>query len=401
MQTSIIKEFLNTPAGQEADSILRKCVHCGFCTATCPTYQLLNDELDGPRGRIYQIKQMLEGHEVTDKTRIHLDRCLTCRNCETTCPSGVEYSKLLDIGRAEVEKRAPRPVHQKVTRYLLDRVLTSRFMSSALFQIARIMRPVLPQRLARKVSDKPINLDISSVPSTNRKMLVLDGCVQPSLTPRTNQAARLVLAKFGITLISVAKANCCGALSHHLSFQQRAEQMARTNIDAWWPHVQNGVEAIIVSATGCGVMVKDYAHLLAQDSNYVEKAKIICDLTRDLSEVVINESSHLKNIGNGRRIAFHSPCTYQHGLRLSGTVEKILINAGYVLSPVANSHLCCGSAGSYSLLQEKLSRQLLENKLKDLTKESPELIASANVGCQLHLSSQANIPVVHWIELLV
>ena len=248
MQTSITKEFLNTRAGQEADSILRKCVHCGFCTATCPTYQLLNDELDGPRGRIYQIKQMLEGHEVTDKTRTHLDRCLTCRNCETTCPSGVEYGKLLDIGRVEVEKRTTRPFKERLIRLLLDRLLTNRILSSALFTVARVLRPILPKQLAKKIIKRQSHLPVPDTDS-KRTMLVLDGCVQPNLTPRTNQAARIILGRAGIKLVSVAKANCCGALSHHLSFKQRAEQIVRNNIDAWWPHIESGAEAIVVTAS--------------------------------------------------------------------------------------------------------------------------------------------------------
>ena len=400
MQTSITKEFLNTRAGQEADSILRKCVHCGFCTATCPTYQLLNDELDGPRGRIYQIKQMLEGHEVTDKTRTHLDRCLTCRNCETTCPSGVEYGKLLDIGRVEVEKRTTRPFKERLIRLLLDRLLTNRILSSALFTVARVLRPILPKQLAKKIIKRQSHLPVPDTDS-KRMMLVLDGCVQPNLTPRTNQAARIILGRAGIKLVSVAKANCCGALSHHLSFKQRAEQIVRNNIDAWWPHIESGAEAIVVTASGCGVMLKDYGHVLLDDPDYAAKAKTISAMTMDLSEVITKELTKVDNIGKGRRISFHAPCTYQHGLGLSGTAENLLEKAGYELCPVANPHLCCGSAGSYSLLQPEISGSLLKNKLVDLTSDSPELIATANVGCQTHLLTRSKIPVVHWIELLV
>ncbi|MFT5111820.1 MAG: glycolate oxidase iron-sulfur subunit [Parasphingorhabdus sp.] len=399
MQTAILDKYKNTAAGQEAESILRKCVHCGFCTATCPTYQLLGDELDGPRGRIYQIKQVLEGQSDGVAARVHLDRCLTCRSCETTCPSGVEYGRLVDIGRKIVEPVAPRPWRERLIRTGLGYFLSSRNRAGILFAMARWFRPILPVSLANKVPprQKPIAFSKSSHP---RKMLLLEGCVQPALTPATNQAARQVLDRLGITLESIKAAGCCGALNHHLSQEEQARAHVRRNIDAWWPRINNDVEAIVVSATGCGVMIKDYGYFMQDDQDYAAKAEKVSSSCRDLSEVVIENFDPEKFPTSTRRIAFHTPCTYQHGLRLNGKVEEILTLLGYELNVVRDSHMCCGSAGTYSILQSELSSKLLDKKIENLLAGAPELIVTANVGCQTHLMSAAEIPVQHWIELL-
>jgi glycolate oxidase iron-sulfur subunit len=400
MQTSISPQLLNRPDIAEADAILRSCVHCGFCTATCPTYQLLGSELDGPRGRIYLIKEMLETEQASDKTRLHLDRCLTCRSCETTCPSGVRYGRLIDIGREMVEELAPRSLAERLVRKAMLAVIPYTARMSVALTIARVFRPLLPSQLQKKI---PVKQTATLTPVTfhTRRMLVLEGCVQPLGTPNTNAAAARVLDRLGISLISASNTGCCGALNQHLSDSDGARAMMRRNIDAWWPHVEDGVEAIVMTASGCSVMVKDYGVALKDDAVYADKAAHISALTRDLSEVLSQENlDAFTHIGQGMRVAYQSSCTMQHGQMLGGMVEMILRHCGYELTQVEDSHLCCGAAGTYTLLQAKLSRQLLENKLAALQDGKPEIIASANVGCQMHLASASDLPVKHWIELL-
>ena len=400
MQTQLPPQLRDSAEGREADAILRSCVHCGFCTATCPTYQLLGDELDGPRGRIYLIKQMLEGQPVSRETQLHLDRCLTCRACETTCPSGVRYGRLADIGRGIAEQRIARPLGQRLFRRALRLVLPHARRFAALLRLGQTLRPLLPAALRAKV---PAPQAAGDWPVANRarRMLVLAGCAQSSATPRTNTAAARVLDRLGITLQVAPEAGCCGALSHHLSAEAEARAFMRANIDAWWPHVEQGIEAIVMTASGCGVMVKDYGALLRDDPAYADKAARVSALTRDLGEILAAEDiTALGQAGAGRRIAFHAPCTLQHGQQLPGLVEDLLRRLGFELTEVGDSHLCCGSAGSYSLLQPELSRQLRDNKLDSLQGGAPELIATANVGCQLHLATASGGPVVHGIELL-
>lgn len=404
MQTLLADSIRNTQAGNEAESILRKCVHCGFCTATCPTYQLLGDELDGPRGRIYLIKQMLEGTPTTATTREHLDRCLTCRSCETTCPSGVHYSRLLDIGRQVAEQQAPRSVVDSGKRYLLKTVLPRTGLFRFAVSLGRAASPFLPAHLARKVPPvktampRPENLHA-------RRMLALAGCVQPVLTPNTNAAAARVLDRLGISLIEAQGAGCCGAVPFHLNDVSAAQVLARKNIDAWWPLLEAGAEAVVMTASGCGVQVKDYPHLLQDDPDYVRKAEKLASLCRDISEVIAAEAEKIKpllpssTMPSGR-VAFHSPCTLQHGQKIRGVIEGLLTAAGYQLSEVADGHLCCGSAGTYSVLQADLSHQLRDRKLAALCADKPDQIATANVGCQCHLESGSEVPVKHWIELI-
>jgi glycolate oxidase iron-sulfur subunit len=405
MQTSFSPGMLDNPDVAEIDAILRSCVHCGFCNATCPTYQLLGSELDGPRGRIYLIKEMFETGQASDKTRLHLDRCLTCRSCETTCPSGVRYGRLVDIGRETVEHLAPRSFAEKLLRKSMLAVIPYTARMSVALKLARVFRPLLPQQLQKKIPSKQI---ASITPATlhTRRMLVLDGCVQPLGTPNTNAAAVRVFDRLGISLVSAAGTGCCGALNQHLSDPEGARTMMRRNIDAWWPHVELGAEAIVMTASGCGLMVKDYAESLKNDAAYADKAARISALTRDVSEIVLGEMLNREDlgafghIGRGMRVAYQSSCTLQHGQKLGGKVESILQRCGYELTPVEDSHLCCGAAGSYTLLQPALSRQLLDNKLAALQKGKPEVIVSANVGCQMHLAGESDVPVRHWIELL-
>lgn len=400
MQTDIIPEFLKTPEGQEADAILRACVHCGFCTATCPTYQLLGDELDGPRGRIYQIKQVLEGRTATRTTQIHLDRCLTCRSCETTCPSGVRYARLADIGRGIVETQVQRPLSEKLLRQALVKLVPYPSRFGALVKLGGIVKPLLPATLKAKVP-KARPAGAWPTPGGGRRMLALAGCVQSVATPATNAAAARVLGRLGIDLIEVPEAGCCGAVAYHLNAQAEGLDAMRRNIDAWWPQVQAGAEAILVNASGCGAVVKEYGELLHQDARYTAKAARISELARDPVEVLSKvDLEPLGKPGRGRKVAVHAPCTLQHGQQLNNQVEPILTQLGFVPTPVPDAHLCCGSAGTYSLTQPALSRQLRDDKIAALESGTPEIIATANIGCQLHLEAGADTPVVHWLELL-
>ena len=403
METNLADFIRDTPAGREADAILRKCVHCGFCTATCPTYQLLGDELDGPRGRIYLMKQVLEGATPTERTQLHLDRCLTCRSCETTCPSGVQYGRLVDIGRAVVDEQVGRSAGEKVKRWMLRAVIPHRSRFSALLKLGQIARLLLPGRVKRKVPQK-VQRVVWPASTHQRKMLVLEGCVQPALSPNTNAAAARVLDKLGISLVRAQQAGCCGAVSYHLNAQDEGLDYMRRNIDAWWPYVDEGVEAIIVTASGCASMIAEYGHLLRNDPAYWDKALRISTLMKDISEIILAEKEKIKSLpGNSntsRKIAFHSPCSLQHGLKLKGTVERLLADLGFQLTAVPDAHLCCGSAGTYSLLQPELSQRLLDNKIAALSSGKPDAIVTANIGCQSHLQTATDLSLMHWIEAL-
>ena len=398
MQTQLSSDHKESAAGKEADRVLRSCVHCGFCNATCPTYQLLGDELDGPRGRIYQIKQILEGHTATASIQLHLDRCLTCRACETTCPSGVEYHKLLDIGRDLVEQQVKRPWRQRLIRKLLCTVLPYRNRFMPLLRVGQVFRFLLPNKLKQQF---PARQTLRQIPESqhNRFVILLEGCVQPGLAPQINHATKRVLDRLGIHTASAEQAQCCGALPFHLNEIEQAKTLARNNIDNWWPLIEKGAEAIIINASGCAPMVKDYGHLLQLDTAYAERAHKISELASDLSEFMTGED--LSSLSpKHARIAFHSPCTLQHAQRLDGIVETLLIKLGFELTTVKDTHLCCGSAGTYSILQPELSTQLRSNKLNNLLDDQPELIATANIGCLLHIQQGTEKKVKHWIELL-
>jgi glycolate oxidase iron-sulfur subunit len=402
MQTALADFIRDTPEGREADAILRKCVHCGFCTATCPTYLLLGDENDGPRGRIYLVKQILEGAAVTAKTQLHLDRCLTCRACETTCPSGVRYGRLADIGRKLVEERVARPLWERVKRRVLAEVLPRRSLFGPLLKLGQLARPLLPTELAEKV---PPAMPVPGAwPAARhaRKMLVLAGCVQPSISPDINAAAARVLDRIEVSLVEARGAGCCGGLRFHLNYQEAGLDDMRALIDRWWPHIEAGAEAIVMTASGCGVTVKEYGHLLQHDARYAAKAARISAMTRDISEVLDAEFNRLEPMlgKSGGRVAFHPPCTLQHGQNIKGVTERLLERAGFELTPVPDAHLCCGSAGTYSILQPELAESLKRNKLAALGSGGPELIATANIGCLAHLQSGTGLPVRHWIVAL-
>lgn len=400
MDVTLAESFKQNEPAQAAAQIIRKCVHCGFCTATCPTYQLLGDESDGPRGRIYLIRELLEKGSATAQTRLHLDRCLLCRSCETTCPSGVHYGRLLETGRDLLEQVQPRPGVNTLRRKVVAKALVQTPVVEALVKTGVRGRKLLPQSIRKQLP--------SSLPGTpwpparhERTMLVLGGCVQGALSPQTNLSTACLLDSIGISLLKESKTGCCGAVGLHTSDHSMGLRHARQRIDLWWPLINDGVEAILFTASGCGVTIKDYGHLLKDDPSYAHKAKKVSQLARDISEVVLAEIEQLdQHIGKHRKIVFHPPCTLQHGLKLAGTVEKILSHVGFDLLPVNDSHLCCGSAGTYSLFQPEISNQLRANKLNALQQHTPEIIATANIGCQQHLKTKANVDVVHWIELL-
>ena len=402
MQTNIADSFRNTPEGEVAERILRNCVHCGFCLATCPTYQILGNELDSPRGRIYLMKQVLEGATPTAKTQLHLDRCLTCRNCETTCPSGVEYGKLLDIGRHIVEEAVGRSATETATRAALKTGLGTPLLFTSALKLGQSVRGLMPGFLKSRI---PAAEAAGTWPAARhaRRMLVLQGCVQPGLKPNINTATARVLDRIGISLIAADEAGCCGALAHHLNDTDDGLASARRNIDAWLPHLDAGTEAIVMTASGCGVMVKDYGWLLRADPVYAEKAARVSAATRDISEILVAERDAIKALAArpaAKRIAYQPPCTLQHGQKLTGGVETLLADAGFELTPVAEKHLCCGSAGTYSILQPDIADQLKVRKLGNLQAGQPELIVTANIGCLTHLQSGTQTPVRHWVELL-
>ena len=409
MQTTLAASLKDTSQGREADSILRSCVHCGFCLATCPTYQLLGDELDSPRGRIYLMKQMLEGAPVTADTQLHLDRCLTCRSCETTCPSGVQYGRLLDIGRAMTEERVERPPLLALKRYVLRRVLPHRRRFAVLLGLARLVRGILPRELRAKLPEKTRAEPLQWPPVRHaRRVLMLEGCVQPTLAPGVNIAAARVLDHLGISAVRVTSAGCCGAVTHHLSAHAETLQQLKVNIDALWPHIESGAEAIVMTASACTAMLTDYGHLLREDPVYAARATRVSELARDISEVVLAEKQVLEEVLRrsgaraklGPKVAFQSPCTLQHALKVRGPVESLLGEAGFTLTHVPDSHLCCGSAGTYSILQPELSARLLTAKVAALEYGQPAYIATANIGCHTHIRGGTALPVRHWIELV-
>lgn len=401
MQTSLADFIRYTPDGNEAEKILRNCVHCGFCTATCPTYQLLGDELDGPRGRIYQIKQVLEGDAATPTVRQHLDRCLTCRSCETTCPSGVDYHRLLDIGRKVVEEKAPRPFTERLMRKILIQTLAYPKRLKPFVTLGQFLKPAMPASLKEKIPNSNAGKYLAPSTSGERRMLIMQGCAQSAMAPEINDAAVKIFAHLDIRVDIVEQAGCCGALPHHLNDHERSLVMAKKNIDAWIPELDAGCEAIIITASGCGAHLKDYGKLLADDPNYAEKAQRVADLCRDPAELLLKEDiKRLKGNISNDKLAVHTPCTLQHALGLNGSVETLLGKIGYELCGVEEGHLCCGSAGTYSITQPKISNELRTKKLYALNRHHPDKIVTANIGCMMHLQEEGGKPVGHWLNLV-
>jgi glycolate oxidase iron-sulfur subunit len=408
MQTALADFIRGSPAGREADAILRSCVHCGFCLPACPTYQLLGDELDSPRGRIYLMKQLLEGEPVTARTQLHLDRCLTCRACESACPSGVRYGQLLDIGRALVEERVPRSAPVRAQRYLLRRIVPYTRRVRALLGLAGVVRPLLPRALRARLPPASAPPEWPT-PRHARRVVLLEGCVQPALAAGINPAAAQVLDRVGISTLRVAGGGCCGALSYHLSAHNESVAQMRRNVDAIWPHIEAGAEAVVFTASACAAMVRDYGRLLQDDPAYATRAARISALAQDISQLLAANDAALRaalaDAGTAAapgpmRVAFQAPCTLQHALRATGVVEPLLTAAGFSLTPVTDGGRCCGSAGTYSLLQPELAARLLSAKVAALEAGDPQVIATANIGCLAHLRTGTTRPVRHWIELL-
>jgi len=401
MQTQLDKNYLKTAQGGLAEKILRSCVHCGFCNATCPTYQLSGNELDGPRGRIYLIKQMLEGEHAGAKTALHLEQCLTCLSCETTCPSGVQYHQLLEIGRSTIQQQVKLPFRKRLLKLFFLKVVAYPNRFQYAIKLGQIIRPILPSNIKEILPEVgKANVFELDKPSHSRRMLILQGCVHKTLGPEIHSKTIAVFEKLGISIQSIEQAGCCGALSHHLQAQQQTLETIKQNIDAWWPAIEAGAEAIISNASACSLMLKDYGRLLQNDEYYAKKAQKIAELSKDISEILGNEDlTPLKVKAGIKKIAYHPPCTLQHGQKLPEIVETILNAKNLELLPIRDKHLCCGSAGSYSLMQTEISEQLRANKLINLEANQPQLIATANIGCLHHLKAKAHLPVLHWIEL--
>ncbi len=410
MQTFLSPAWRQKPLGREAEEILRACVHCGFCSASCPTYQLLGDELDSPRGRIYLIKQLLEGGAVSHNTRLHLDRCLTCRACESTCPSGVRYHRLKEIGYIALDQQQPAPLLLRFKLRLLRLLLPYPQRFAALLSVAQLFKPLLPEKIQQKIPASqhryatPENAPyaLNTLPVSERYVILPAGCVQAATQPHINQATQSILARLGINVLQVEKEGCCGAMSYHIGAAEEGLDFMRRNIDAWWPPIEAGqVEAIISTASGCGLMLKEYGYYLKNDPSYAEKAAKVAELTWDIGEYLSQQNLHgIQCKPKYNAVAFHPPCTLQHGQKQADAVIQLLKQLGFELTSIADSHLCCGSAGTYSLLQARLSEQLLTDKLDKIYASQAQCIVSANIGCQLQLASRAHIPVKHWIELL-
>ncbi|MFQ3323219.1 MAG: glycolate oxidase iron-sulfur subunit [Pseudomonadales bacterium] len=399
MQPDFSQEFLATDDGKEAERILNACVHCGFCTATCPTYQLDANELDSPRGRIYLIKEMLEDKPVTDVTQTHLDRCLSCQSCETTCPSGVEYHKLLNIGRKRMDDLGLRPWPLRLLRSVIGALMPKRQLFSLLLGLGQFFRPVLPATLKALV---PVKIAAGKLPtnSHSNKVVLMQGCVQPGMNPNINAASARVLDKLNVETILAKGEVCCGALNYHLDQQAKALALAKTNIDLWCQHLDQGVQALVINASGCGNFVNEYADLLKHETGYADKAARVVNHTQDIGQYLAGLNVKPLADAGGVKLAFHSPCTLRHGLKQHETVERLLKNWGFDLTAVQDPHLCCGSAGTYSLLQPERATRLRTKKLAALNAGQPELIATANIGCQSHLQSGSELPVQHWVEIL-
>jgi glycolate oxidase iron-sulfur subunit len=412
MKTALDPAIKNTAEGAAADAILRSCVHCGFCLPACPTYQVLGDELDSPRGRIYLMKQLLEGEAVTARTQLHLDRCLGCRACESACPSGVQYGRLLDLGRALTEERVSRPPLVAAKRRLLNRIVPHTRRAQALLRAARQLRPLLPGKLRAQLPVLPRQSKAPHWPAPRhaRRVVIVRGCVQPLLAQEIDPAAARVLDCIGISAVPSADTGCCGAVSHHLGAHEDAMAQVRRNVDALWAQLEAGAEALVFTASACSAMLGDYGRLLQGDSVYAERAAQISASARDISQILSAQAGELTaKLSSGsarsparlaRRVAFQAPCSLQHALRLCGVVEPLLLAAGFTLTTVGDGQRCCGSAGTYSILQPQLAQQLLRSKVAALEADAPEVIATANIGCLHHIRGATQIPVRHWVELL-
>jgi glycolate oxidase iron-sulfur subunit len=388
MRTDLKSPLAETAAGAVAAEVLRACVHCGFCNATCPTFQITGDELDGPRGRIYLMKQALEGEPVGRLTQHHLDRCLSCRACETTCPSGVEYHRLLDVGRAEISKQVARPWTERLARWAIRALSARPWLLRPLLVLGR----KIPRSARRRRPHEPLTV------AHSRRMSLLTGCVQSAAAPHFNAATARVFDKVGISLAETPAARCCGAVAFHLDAADEARAHVRRNIDAWTAELDAGAEAIVVNASGCAAFIRDYPDVLRGDPAYARRARRVADAVRDPIEILGQAKPTAARAPDHPRIAVHDPCTLRNGPRLDGAVAALLTSLGYQPQPVADPHLCCGSAGAYSLLQPRFAQRLRADKLTALGAGAPDTLYTANIGCWMHLGGASDAPVRHWIE---
>ncbi len=415
MQTGFSPELLADPAMAASEAVIRKCVHCGFCTATCPTYVLLGDELDSPRGRIYLIKDMLENQrDPTADTVKHIDRCLSCLSCMTTCPSGVNYMHLVDHARAYIEARYRRPWRDRLIRSVLAKVLPYPGRFRLALRLARLARPgaslaeritgmrpvsamlaLVPAQLPPKPSATP-----SAVSTAKGRIALLQGCAEPVLRPEIREASVRIINRAGYDVVFAGGEGCCGALVHHLGREEAGLEAARRNVDAWMGEIANGgLDAIVITASGCGTTIKDYGFMLRNDPAYAEKAQRVAALAKDISEFLA-EAEMPAGDGRGLRVAYHAACSLQHGQKVVDLPKRLLADAGYDVRTPAEAHLCCGSAGTYNILQPELAGQLGARKVANLEKLDADVIATGNIGCATQIGQRAGTPVVHTIELL-
>ena len=419
MQTNFTAEQLSDPGVAESEKILRKCVHCGFCTATCPTYVTLGNELDSPRGRIYLIKDMLENNRPADKQVVtHIDRCLSCLACMTTCPSGVNYMHLVDHARAHIEKTYKRPLMNRITRGLLALVLPYPGRFRASLYAARLGRPFAPLFRALpglKPMAAMLELAPASVPQPSKyakpgshagtgqkrgRVAILTGCAQPVLDPGINEAAISLLTRLGVEVVVPQGEGCCGALVHHMGREDQALDSARRNVDVWTQAIEDGgLDAIIVTTSGCGTTIKDYGHMLRLDPAYAEKAARISALAKDVTEYLSTLDLPIVE-AKGMTVAYHSACSLQHGQKVTMPPKLLLKAAGFTVKDPPEGHLCCGSAGTYNIMQPEISERLKARKVRNIEKTRPDVIAAGNIGCMTQIGSATGIPVVHTVELL-
>ncbi|MDQ0347018.1 glycolate oxidase subunit GlcF [Ancylobacter vacuolatus] len=420
MQTNFSLAQLADPQTARSEQVLRACVHCGFCTATCPTYVLLGDELDSPRGRIYLIKDMLENDRpATAEVVKHVDRCLSCLSCMTTCPSGVHYMHLVDHARDHVEKTYHRPVMDRLTRALLARVLPNRTLFrlaiggamlarpfAGLFAAVPGMRPIAamlrlaPARPATRSADEGVRR-FPAQGVRRARVALLDGCAQPVLRPEIDAAAIRLMTRMGVEIVRPIGGGCCGSLTHHMGKEELALANARANVDAWWREIEGeGLDAILVTTSGCGTTIKDYGHMLRTEPAYAERAAKVSALAKDVSEFLAAQELPAPVIAPGIRVAYHSACSLQHGQRVRTPPKTLLASVGFTVLEPAEGHLCCGSAGTYNILQPEIAERLRSRKVANIERTEPEVIAAGNIGCMTQIGGGTDLPVVHTVELL-
>ena len=419
METHFSKEQLKDQDNKSSEKILRKCVHCGFCNATCPTYQLLGNELDGPRGRIYLIKDMIENKKpANEKIVKHIDRCLSCYSCMTTCPSGVNYMHLIDHGRSHIEKTYKRPFSERLVRDFLSKVLPNPILFKILGIFTLLVKPfqyIFPQKIRTMISLMPIKFPKKNLPSLNvypakkrkkpvARVALLTGCVQKVISPQINEATIRLLNRHGIEVVVPKHIDCCGSLNHHLGKSDLARQTFKKNISIWYDeYLKNGLDAIISNTSGCGTTLKDYGFIFRSDEKFKKKAKKISELTKDISEF-LDENVKLNFIQNkvnkSYKIAYHSACSMQHGQKIHEVPKNLIKKTGNQVFDIPEGHLCCGSAGTYNLLQGEIAKKLLENKISNINKVQPEIITTGNIGCITQISNGTKIPILHTVEII-